>query len=148
MPETTWRQLKSLATDVPGLTLTRTGDSLRPHIRAARWSINQCGYNTALDIIETGTPSLFVPDRGAKRLEQLVRAKRLVYWGAGHLLMPHHLNGASLANEILQLTKFAPRKISFDMDGASKTAELISEIVIGEKFVSMLADDSSDVWSH
>jgi predicted glycosyltransferase len=148
MSETTWRQLNSLAADVPGITMTRIDSDLREHIHNARWSVNQCGYSTALDIIETGTPSLFVPDRGSERLQQLVRAKRLVYWGAGRLLMPHHLNGASLANEILQLTRFEPRNISFSVDGASKSAELISEIVLGDFFGTAAAPDSARPWSH
>jgi len=148
LPETTWRQLNSLAADVPGITMTRVDGDLREHIHRARWSVNQCGYSTALDIIETGTPSLFVPDRGSERLQQLVRAKRLVYWGAGRLLMPHHLNGASLANEILQLTKFEPRDISFSVDGASKSAELISEIVLGDFFGTAAAPDAVRPWSH
>jgi len=147
-PETTWRQLKSLAADVPGITMTRIDGDLREHMHHARWSVNQCGYSTALDIIETGTPSLFVPDRGSERLQQLVRAKRLVYWGAGRLLMPHHLNGASLANEILQLTKFKPRDISFSANGASKTADLISGIVLGDTFSAAVARDSAGLWSH
>ena len=148
MPETTWRQLNSLASDVPGIRMIRPDGDLRELIRRARWSVNQCDYDTALDIVETGTPSLFVPGRGSGQLEQLVRAKRLVYWGAGRLLMPHHLNGASLANEILQLTKFESREISFSADGAPKSAELISEIVLGDKFVSAEAGAEGQLWSH
>jgi len=128
--------------------MTRIDSDLREHIHNARWSVNQCGYSTALDIIETGTPSLFVPDRGSERLQQLVRAERLVYWGAGRLLMPHHLNGASLANEILQLTKFEARNISFSADGASKSAELISGVVFGDFFGTAAARDSARLWSH
>jgi len=148
MPDTTWRQLNSLAADVPGITMTRVDGDFREHIHRARWSVNQCGYSTALDIIETGTPSLFVPDHGSERLQQLVRAKRLVYWGAGRLLMPHHLNGASLANEILQLTKFEPRNISFSADGAWKSAELISKIAFSDNFGPAAGSDSTGLWSH
>lgn len=83
-----------------------------------------------------------MPCHDGHRLEQITRAQRLVYWGAGRLLMPQHLNGASLANEILQLTKFESREIIFDFDGAAKTAELISESVFGDKFASSSAEDS------
>lgn len=140
LPETEWRQIKTLANDVPELTLRRSVKNMRETIRSARWSVNQCGYNVALDIIETGTPALFVPCPDGHRLEQITRAQRLVYWGAGRLLMPQHLNGASLANDIHQLTKFKSREISFDSGGAAKTADLISEMVFGEKFASISAD--------
>ncbi len=142
LPETEWRQLRSLAKDVPRLTLKRNVRNMREAIRLARWSVNQCAYSVATDIIETGTPALFVPCHDGHRLEQITRAQRLVYWGAGRLLMPQHLNGASLANEILQLTKFESREIIFDFDGAAKTAELISESVFGDKFASSSAEDS------
>jgi len=141
LPDTTWRQILSLAKDVPHLTLKRSVNSMREAIRKARWSVNQCGYNVAIDVIETGTPALFVPCANGHRLEQITRAKRLVYWGAGRLLMPHHLNGASLANEIQQLTKFESRAVSFDLNGAARTADLISESVFGENFASLSADD-------
>jgi len=141
LPETEWRQIVSLAKDVPKLTLKRSVNNMREAIRNARWSVNQCGYNVAMDIIETGIPALFVPCSNGHRMEQITRAQRLVYWGAGRLLMSHHLNGASLANEIHQLTKFEPRKVSFDLNGATKTAALISENVFGENFASAGADD-------
>jgi predicted glycosyltransferase len=141
LPETEWRQITSLAKDVPQLTLKRSVNNMREAIRNARWTINQCGYNVAVDIIETGTPALFVPCSDGHRLDQITRAQRLVYWGTGRLLMSHHLNGASLANEIQQLTKFQSREVSFDLNGATRTAELISENVFGENFASLSVDD-------
>jgi len=93
----------------------------------ARCSVSQCGYHTALDVITTQTPSLFVPCMDSQRSEQIVRAQRLVYWGAGRLLLPHHLNSASLTNEINQLLHVQPRKIRFDTNGAENATRLIDK---------------------
>jgi predicted glycosyltransferase len=113
------------ADSVDGLEVTRVVGSLRAEMARARCSVSQCDYHTALNAITTQTPSLFVPCKEKMRGEQVVRAQRLVYWGAGRLLMPHHLNVASLTNEINQLLHFEQRKIRFDMDGAAKAAKLI-----------------------
>ncbi|TFH41282.1 MAG: hypothetical protein E4H01_15205 [Lysobacterales bacterium] len=107
-------------------------------MEAARWSISQCDYGTAVDVIRTRTPSLFVPSADTNNRKQIERAKRLVYWGAGRLLMPHHLNTASLVNEIHQLTKFEARRVNFELNGAHNAAQLIEQVVYqnGHKPVS------------
>lgn len=124
-PDLEWQELKACAEEVEGLEVARCVKDLRIEMAEARCSISQCGYNTALSAIGSQTPSLFIPSQGSHRKEQLVRAQRLVYWGAGRLLMPHHLNTASLTNEIGQLLQFEARKISFDMNGASNAVKVI-----------------------
>jgi len=125
LPEEEWRDLKTSADELDGLTITRAATDLRSEMSAARCSISQCGYNTALSAIGSQTPSLFVPCLESQRREQLIRAQRLVYWGAGRLLMPRHLNSASLVNEVSQLLQFEPRPIRFDMNGVANAVKVI-----------------------
>jgi len=149
LPEDEWQELMAIADGMVNLTLERTVPDLRTEMANARWSVSQCGYNTAVNTIDTRTPSLFVPCGNGQREEQIVRAQRLVYWGAGRLLMPHHLNGASLANEIQQLTRFEPRHMYFDMNGASNAAHLISQIVYHNDFSAETARPTTDGrWPH
>jgi len=144
LPEDEWQELLASADGLSDLILERSAPDLRAEMAMARWSINQCGYNTAVNAINTRTPSLFVPCGNGQRHVQIIRAQRLVYWGAGRLLMPHHLNGASLANEIQQLTKFEPRRIYFDMNGAPNAAHLISQVVYHNDYTAVSARPSSD----
>ena len=125
LPEDEYLDLVTRAEAVDGVEVVRIVDSIRAEMARARCSVSQCGYHTALNAISTQTASLFVPCQQGHRAEQTVRAKRLVYWGGGRLLMPHHLNAASLTNDIYQLLQLQPRKISFDMDGAANAARLI-----------------------
>jgi predicted glycosyltransferase len=149
LPEDEWQELMAIADGMVNLTLERSVPDLRTEMANARWSVSQCGYTTAVNTISTRTPSLFVPCGNGEREEQIVRAQRLVYWGAGRLLMPHHLNGASLANEIQQLTRFEPRHMYFDMNGASNAAHLISQIVYHNDFTAETARPSTDGrWPH
>jgi predicted glycosyltransferase len=125
LPEVEYRDLLDQAAGVEGVTVTRVVDNLCDEMSRAGYSVSQCGYSTALNAITTRTPSLFVPCPDGQRREQLVRAQRLVYWGAGRLLLPRHLNAASLANEISQLLHLPPRNIRFDINGAANTVNLI-----------------------
>lgn len=125
LPEDEYQGLLALAAGTGGLTITRVVDCLVSEMARSRCSISQCGYNTALSTIVTQTPALFVPCQEQQRREQIVRAQRLVYWGGGRLLMPHHLNSASLTNEINQLLQFQPRRVRFETDGAANAAKLI-----------------------
>ena len=125
LPEDEYRDLVRRVRAVEGAEITRVVDSLQAEMANARCSVSQCGYHTALDVITTQTPSLFVPCMDSQRSEQIVRAQRLVYWGAGRLLLPHHLNAASLTNEINQLLHVQPRKIRFDTNGAANATKLI-----------------------
>jgi len=126
LPEDEWRDLLVRTKGMDGIIVTRLVDDLRAEMAWSRCSVSQCGYNTAQNAITTQTPSLFIPCQESQRREQIVRAQRLAYWGGGRLLMPHHLNSASLIHEINQLLQFQPRKIRFDTDGAANAANLIN----------------------
>jgi predicted glycosyltransferase len=144
LPENDYLQLVDQASGVGGLTITRIVDNLCEEFSCAGISVSQCGYGTALNAITTQTPSLFVPSPDRRRREQIIRAQRLAYWGAGRLLQPHHLNAASLTNEINQLLQFTPRKICFDTDGAANTVSLIERAAHLGKMGTVSSHSSAD----
>lgn len=148
LPEDDWKALQSLADGLPKLSLKRISPDVGAEMAAARWSVSQCGYNTMVDTIRTRTPSLFVPSADTKRREQIERARRLVYWGAGRLLMPRHLNTASLVNEIHQLTKFERREVNFDLNGANNAAHLIAQVAYKNDFTRAGVRPSADMQMH
>ena len=144
LPEDEWRDLVARSADSPDLTVERTVRDIGAALTAARWSVSQCEYSTAVHTMQTRTPSLFVPSGNGDRQVQTVRAQRLVYWGAGRLLLPHHLNGASLANEINELMRFQPRRMHFDLNGAVNTANLITQAALHKDFTAEIARPASD----
>ena len=144
LPEDEWRDLVARSADSPDLTVERTVPDIGGALTAARWSVSQCEYSTAVHTMQTRTPSLFVPSGVGDRQVQTVRAQRLVYWGAGRLLLPHHLNGASLANEINELMRFQPRRMHFDLNGAVNTATLITQAALNRDFTAEIARPASD----
>jgi predicted glycosyltransferase len=148
LPEEEYCDLVTRAEAAEGVEVVRIVDSIRAEMAKARCSVSQCGYHTALNAIFTQTASLFVPCQQGQRGEQTVRAQRLVYWGGGRLLMPHHLNAASLTNDIYQLLQLQPRKISFDMDGAANAAKLIERAMHLSEIGGVSVNRSTDGWTR
>lgn len=132
--EDNWQALQSLADGQSALTLRRSSPNLAAELAAAQLCICQCDYNMAVDVMRTRTPSIFVPNTDMYHREQIERARRMVYWGAGRLLMPRHLNAASLVNEIHQLTKIEPQRVNFDLNGAQNVAQLLADIVYHKNY--------------
>ena len=147
LPKDEFSDLVKRAEAVDSVQVVRVVDSMRAEVAKARCSVSQCGYHTALNAISTQTPSLFVPCQQSQRAEQIVRAQRLVYWGAGRLLMPHHLNAASLTNDIYQLLQLQPRKVRFDLEGAANAAKLIERALQLGDIGLLPASLSSDGWT-
>ena len=128
LPEAEWQRLQAMATALPSITLYRSVPDLTRLIAEARASLSQCGYNTAMDLILTGTPALVVPFTEGREDEQLNRALRLQQLGLVHLLMQQQLTPERLAEKIYELLTFQPSNTdSFAIDGAQQTASLINE---------------------
>lgn len=128
LPEAEWQGLKKIARDLPALELKRSVPDLGAELARVRWAVCHSGYNTAVDVLATGVSALLVPGDHGHELQQADRAQRLSHWRAARMMMPRHLNGASLANNIHQLTKFEPAICGFNMDGAEITANIIYEL--------------------
>ena len=122
--EAQWQRLNELARDLPGITLVRSVPDIGAEFGKVRWAVCHCSYNMAVDVTSSGVGALLVPVGNGHESRRIERARRLVRWGAGQLLMPHHLNGASLANCVQQLIKFKPQATTSNLDGAEVSANL------------------------
>ena len=122
-------ELEGQAKDVPALTLKCNAAEEVFEMASARWCVCCCNERTAMHIVRSHTPTIIVPDAPRNQQENVERARRLVHWGAGRMLMPCHVNGASLANEMQQLMKFERRTARFNLRGADNIARLISQAV-------------------
>ena len=128
LPRQEWENLDRIARDMPGLELQRSVPDLGAEFARVRWAVSHCGYNAAVDVMATGVSALLVPGGSADGSRQMDRLQRMDHWRAARLLMPRHLNGASLASSIDQLNKFEPAATNFNLDGAEITANIIYEL--------------------
>lgn len=128
LPEDDWQALQRQSVGRRGLTLRRSVPDLGGELHAARASVSQCGYNTALDILRARVPALVVPFAERGEDEQTRRARRLERLGAVRVLDPADLRPQVLADEIRALLRFWPRHVQLDMRGAPSTVRILDEL--------------------
>lgn len=128
LPEPQWQALQQAAHGVDGVELVRQVPDMVAEMRAARASISQCGYNTALDIVVSGVPALVVPYEAAGENEQTVRAARMAALGAMQHMSAAALDGPRLAAKIDALLAFQPRPAVLDLGGAARSAALLQRM--------------------
>jgi len=129
LPEPQWKDLCVAAEGRPGVTLVRSVPDLYSELAQARASISQCGYNTAMEIIQSQTPALVVPFATGGEDEQLKRARRLETLDAMRVLEQKQLTARRLAEEIRNLIDFEPRATHLNFDGARRSTEILHELV-------------------
>jgi predicted glycosyltransferase len=129
LPADAWERLAHAARDSDAIELVRHVPDLGAELRSAAASISQCGYNTALELIDARVPALVVPFATPEEDEQLARARRLEELGAVRVLDPVHLDAEVLAEAALALLDFEPSAPAVDLDGAAGSVRLIAELV-------------------
>jgi predicted glycosyltransferase len=123
--EADWRALQAAGRSMPGLTLIRTVPDVGTVMEGVSASASRCGYNTTMDILYSGVPSLVVPFGDGYEDEQAKRAARLEELGIVQVIDPVRLDGATLANGIRALETFRPDSARIQLGGAARTASWI-----------------------
>ena len=128
-PEAQWKALRIAAAGRRGVELVRSVPDLYAELSRARASISQCGYNTAMEIIQAQAPALVVPFAGGGEDEQLKRARRLEALGAIRVLEQKELTPQRMAEEISDLINFQPRTAHLNFDGARRSTRILYELL-------------------
>ncbi|NNE52121.1 MAG: glycosyltransferase [Sulfitobacter sp.] len=105
----------------------------RPEFRAmlhrAAASVSLCGYNTALDILQAGTPAIFIPFDAGSEVEQGIRAEALAKQPAITQIRAQDLTAEALLAAIDRVRADPPRaKMTRGLDGAHLTVEILREL--------------------
>ena len=129
LPAERWEALQDAARDRQGVTLVRSVPNLYAELGRARASVSQCGYNTALEIVQTQVPALVVPFADGGEDEQLNRAWRLESLGAVLVLDQKEMTAERMADEMRKLIEFQPRTVDLDFDGARRSTEILLELL-------------------
>jgi len=129
LPEDAWRRLRRLAADTPCTMMRRMVPDLGHEMRNATGSVSPCGYNTAMDLVDSGVPALVVPSGGANEEEQMKRARRLEALGAVRVLPAADMTAPRLAEEIAALASFTPTASRLNLSGAERTTHLVEAML-------------------
>ena len=133
-PETRWRILvggQDAATTIQSLP---RGDNTviepaRPDFRQmlprAAASVSMCGYNTALDLLQAGTPAVFVPFDAGGEVEQGLRAGALSALPGIRVLPAAELTPEALNNALAAVLADPPRPTGgLKFDGAAQSVAI------------------------
>jgi predicted glycosyltransferase len=116
-----------------GVTIREFLPNLAAHLKQAKLSISQVGYNTAMDVLSAGEngdcKALFVPSDIAGQSEQLRRASLLHLKKYAINLPESQMNPKSLADAIDRALNLPPRSMRINFVGADTSAAIIDEII-------------------
>ena len=129
LPEAQWEELRVAVDGRRGVTLVRSVPDLYSELCQARASVSQCGYNTAMEVIQAQIPALVVPFADGGEDEQLKRARRLEALGAMQVMEQKEMTPKRMAEEIRNLLKFQPRTTHLNFDGACRSTEILYDLL-------------------
>jgi len=122
MAELQFSALSDRVTFLPGVQLERFTADFLSYLAAADLSVSMAGYNTCMNILAAGVPSLVFPF--AQNREQRIRAEKLAALGALSLLKEEDLEPSRLATLMAEVlnSRTKPVRVPVNLDGAQETA--------------------------
>ncbi len=88
-------------------------------------SVSMCGYNTAADLLQAGTPAVLVPFDAGREVEQTLRAQSLKHMHAIQVLRHSKLTPQALCRAVDKVIGDPMRDIAeLDRDGAAQSVAL------------------------
>ena len=133
MPEGAWHDLCAIAESLDGLDVRRKMDNPAADYASCSWIVCHVDRDSALDVLAAGVPALLVPAADERQDEQVDRGRRLAHWGVGQVLMPHLLNGVSLANSLHQMIHAKCTAPEFNLDGAEISANILYHLLMSDE---------------
>ncbi len=98
-------------------------------LATCKYSVSMCGYNTAIDLLQTGAAGLLVPFDKDGETEQSLRATCLAQLPGFKIVYSGDLTAKSLINAIEELehSHSSARKM-YQLNGASNSVELVKQL--------------------
>lgn len=111
-----------------------TRSDFRCLLQNADLAVLQCGYNTALDVIQSGVRTVFVPFEGEGETEQITRATALSSRFGSGLLREQDLTSETLTKAVKEVRIAGrPDFSGLSLDGIANTIALAEKAVAGRK---------------
>ncbi len=97
----------------------------RQMLHNAAASVSMCGYNTALDLLQAGTPAVMIPFDAGDEVEQTLRATSLASLPGFSVLSSTDLTPETLNSHLQKVLNDGPRAdTGLKFDGAAQTVQL------------------------
>ncbi|MGR3805061.1 glycosyltransferase family protein [Marinibacterium profundimaris] len=124
-------RIATLQAEAPAnATLEPPRRDFRQMLSHAAASVSMCGYNTALDILQAGTPAVFVPFDAGNEVEQGLRAESLSALPGIASVPSAELDADTLLNAVARVTSEGKRgRDGLRDDGAAETVRICEGMV-------------------
>ncbi len=108
--------------------LSRFTNNFLQWMQSAELSISQAGYNTCMNVMETGVKAILVPIPAERDLDQAPRAEKLSELGIADMIRSEELTLERIANAILERLGKPRVKHNILLNGAERTRQLLSSL--------------------
>ncbi|MDR6263144.1 glycosyltransferase [Roseobacter sp. N2S] len=122
------RDIKTLKTLVTSdnLRIEPTRPDFRQMLSGAKAAVCMCGYNTAMDLLQSATPAVFVPFDAGGEVEQTLRAESLAKQTGFAVVPAAQANAERLISALRGLDGMRPKQSDpSQFDGAAQTVEIV-----------------------
>ena len=114
------------------ITIEPVRSDFRQMLHGAACSVSMCGYNTALDLLQTGIPAVLVPFDDGGEVEQSLRARSLTHQPAMEVLPAGEATPGRMAALVAQVMAEGRRQDdSLQMDGAAEAVRVVESFAEG-----------------
>ncbi|MGC1496963.1 MAG: glycosyltransferase [Sulfitobacter sp.] len=123
-------RIKNLSNSAPSNVIIEAArPDFRQMLHHASASVSMCGYNTALDILQTGCPAVFIPFDEGNEVEQQLRADALAKLPGIKVLRSAELTADRLMSVLVKVSSAPCRKPRQEgFDGATRTVEITTQL--------------------
>jgi predicted glycosyltransferase len=139
MPQEAYNSLQMLAAASGNVRLARYTPDLAAVLKRAELSVSMAGYNTVMDILSAGVPTLVYPITSNGDQEQSVRAEKLARMGVLDLIGSEELAPERLAQKLGAALRNEPIRLALNRAGAANSALLL------RKYLAMHREHISNV---
>ncbi|MEM1255510.1 MAG: glycosyltransferase [Cyanobacteria bacterium P01_H01_bin.21] len=134
-PDEVYDRLQAIAETRSNLTVQRYTPDLLGYMAKADLSISMAGYNTTLNILQTGVRAMQLPFTGNDDQEQRLRSTRLENLGVVTVIDPDELEPIFFSLKIRQALSNNPKPQDFCLRGVEITAARVKALFKTEALV-------------
>jgi predicted glycosyltransferase len=121
------KRLQEQHRDRPRMRFLRFIEDFRRELSRSHVSVTRCGYNTFLDIVQTGVRAVVIPR--SVEPEQEIRARLLERAGGGVAVREADAGPQRLEQAVLAALRSTPAPISIDTAGCQQVARRVEHLL-------------------
>lgn len=138
MAKAEFQRLQTLSAELDNVVMRRFTPHLVQYMQQADLSVSLGGYNTTMNILQTGVHSLVMPSLNEHQAdEQSIRAYKLAQLNIISLLQHQDLEPAILAEKIISSFNREASSNNFNLSGAATTASKLQELLNNKATVAV-----------